>query len=73
MSQEPNENEEVKQGRVIESMPNTHFKIQYKDGTTALAYLGGKMRVHKIRVLVGDMVETVSDVRGGKGRIVKRL
>lgn len=69
----PNENEEVKQGRVIESMPNTHFKIQFKDGTTGLGYLGGKMRVHKIRVLVGDMVETISDVRGGKARIVKRL
>jgi translation initiation factor IF-1 len=68
-----NENEELKQGRVVEAMPNAHFKIQYKDGTTGLGYLGGKMRIHKIKVLVGDMVETINDIRGGKGRIVKRL
>jgi translation initiation factor IF-1 len=67
------DNEETKQGRVIEAMPNTHFKIQYKDGKTLIGYLGGKMRIHKIKVLVGDMVETISDIRGGKARIVKRL
>jgi translation initiation factor IF-1 len=68
-----NEHEEMKQGRVIEAMPNTHFKIQYKDGKTEIGYLAGKMKVFKIRVLVGDNVETISDMRGGKARIVKRL
>jgi translation initiation factor IF-1 len=65
--------EETKQGRVIEAMPNAHFKIRYKDNTEGIGYLAGKMKVFKIRVLVGDMVEAVVDRRGGKGRIVKRL
>jgi translation initiation factor IF-1 len=68
-----NENEIIKQGRVIEAMPNAHFKIKYKEGETDIGYLAGKMKVFKIRVLVGDNVETVVDVRGGKARIVKRL
>jgi len=38
-----------------------------------LAYLGGKMRMHRIKVLIGDSVEVVLDSYGGKGRIVKRL
>lgn len=65
--------EETKQGRVIEAMPNAHFKIRYKDNSEGIGYLAGKMKVFKIRVLVGDMVEAVVDRRGGKGRIVKRL
>ena len=38
-----------------------------------LAYLSGKMRMHRIKVLIGDSVEVVIDPYGGKGRIVKRL
>jgi len=38
-----------------------------------LAYLSGKMRMHRIKVLIGDSVEIVLDPYGGKGRIVKRL
>lgn len=46
------------------------------DGATGgeiLAYLSGKMRMHRIKVLIGDGVEVVLDPYGGKGRIVKRL
>jgi len=42
-------------------------------GGEILAYLGGKMRMHRIKVLIGDKVEVVLDSYGGKGRIVKRL
>ncbi len=38
-----------------------------------LAYLAGKMRLHRIRVLMGDSVEMVLDPYGGKARIVRRL
>ena len=38
-----------------------------------LAYLAGKMRLHRIRVLVGDSVEMVLDPYGGRARIVRRL
>ncbi len=62
-----------KRGRVIEALPDAHFRIQNDDGTTQVAYLGGKMKMFKIRVLVGDVVETEADIRGGKGRVVKRV
>lgn len=42
-------------------------------GGEILAYLGGKMRMHRIKVLIGDSVEMALDPYGGKGRIVKRL
>ena len=38
-----------------------------------LAYLAGKMRLHRIRVLVGDQVEMILDPYGGRARIVRRL
>ncbi len=64
-------------GVVTESLPSTLFrvKIKEKDGEEKeiLAYLSGKMRMHRIKVLIGDSVEVVLDEYGGKGRIVKRL
>lgn len=58
---------------VLEALPNTLFKIQTTSGDEMLAYLAGKMRMHRIKVIVGDKVEVVLDPYGGKGRIVKRL
>ncbi|MDP2652344.1 MAG: hypothetical protein Q8O94_04355 [bacterium] len=43
------------------------------EGELLLAYLAGKMRLHRIRVLMGDQVEMVLDPYGGKARIVRRL
>ena len=67
------ENLEIKKGIVAEALPNTLFKVSL-DGEEGeqLAYLSGKMRLHKIRVLVGDHVEMVIDSYGGKARIIKR-
>jgi translation initiation factor IF-1 len=65
-------------GIVTEALPSTLFRVKL-DGKTEedqkeiLAYLGGKMRMHRIKVLIGDSVEIVLDPYGGKGRIVKRL
>lgn len=59
-------------GTVVEALPNTHFRVQVDDNIL-LAYLSGKMRLHRIRVLVGDKVEVLLDNYGGKGRIIKRL
>lgn len=44
-----------------------------REDTLVLAYLAGRMRLHRIRVLVGDRVEVLLDRYGGKGRITKRL
>jgi translation initiation factor IF-1 len=64
---------DVVEGRVVEALPSTLFRVQTADGKEILSYLGGRMRVHKIKVLVGDRVSVQVDPYGGKGRIIKRL
>lgn len=64
---------EVVSGIVVEALPNTLFKVETGPDTQILAYLAGKMRLHRIRVLVGDRVEVLLDSYGGKGRIIRRL
>ncbi len=60
-------------GVVVEALPNTFFKVRRDDtGEEMLTYLSGKMRLHRIRVLVGDKVIFELEPYGGKGRIVKR-
>ena len=60
-------------GTVEEALPDTLFRVMLDDGSTTLAYLAGKMRKFRIRVLVGDKVGMVIDPYGGKARITKRL
>lgn len=61
-------------GIVLEAFPNTLFKVKLdSDGGEILAYLSGKMRLNRIRVLIGDKVMIELDKYGGKGRIVKRF
>lgn len=60
-------------GTVIEALPNTLFRVEVPSSAAILAYLSGKMRLHRIRVLVGDKVEVWLDPYGGKGRIIRRL
>lgn len=63
----------VVSGVVVEALPNTMFKVKLdQDGNELLCYLAGKMRLHRIRVLVGDKVTVVPDQYGGKGRIIRR-
>ncbi len=59
-------------GTVVEALPNTLFRVDIGDGKINLSYLSGKMRMHRIKVLVGDRVEVLIDPYGGKGRIIKR-
>ena len=69
-------------GVVIESLPNIMFRVkldhstgsgQAGDSEEVLSYLSGKMRLHRIRVLVGDKVLLELEPYGGKARIIKRL
>lgn len=60
-------------GVVEEVLPNSLFRVRMPSGELLLAYLAGKMRLHRIRVLVGDQVELVTDPYGGRARIVRRL
>lgn len=60
-------------GTVEEALPNTLFRVRVQDtDEVILAYLAGKMRKFRIKVLVGDTVGMVSDPYGGKARITKR-
>jgi len=61
------------QGTVSEALPNTLFRVVLDTGESVLCYLAGKMRLHRIKVLVGDKVLVLLDPYGGKGRITRRL
>ena len=79
MSDIKNEKILTARGQITEALPSTLFRVNIEgsgtssDGKEILAYLSGKMRMHRIKVLIGDYVEIVLDPYGGKGRIVKRL
>lgn len=64
---------ELAEGIVEEALPNTFFRVKLKSGDLVLAYLAGKMRMYRIKVLVGDAVRLEIDSYGGKARIVQRL
>lgn len=57
---------------VLEALPNAMFRVRFQDGTVQVAYLSGKMKLHRIKVLIGDTVHVLLEPYGGKGRIVKR-
>ena len=44
------------EGTVVETLPNTTFKVELENGHTVEARVSGKMRMNKIRILPGDTV-----------------
>jgi len=60
-------------GVVTEALPNAQFKVKVGPDQEVLAYLAGRMRLHRIRVLIGDRVELILDSYGGRGRITRRF
>ena len=64
---------EVVEGVIEEALPNTLFRVLLPDGKVTLAYLAGKMRLHRIKVLVGDRVQVQLDPYGGRSRIIRRI
>jgi len=67
------ENPPAVTGIVTEALPDTLFKVRLEDRSELLSFLAGKMRINRIRVLIGDRVLLEKDPYGGKGRIIKRL
>ena len=63
---------ELVEGIVDEALPNTLFRVKLQNGETILAYLAGKMRLHRIKVLVGDRVTLQLDPYGGRARVTRR-
>jgi len=72
MNQEKN-NGNITIGVVTEALPNAFFRVDLGNDQIIISYLAGKMRLHRIKVLVGDRVEVLLDPYGGKGRIIRRL
>ncbi|MFP5344835.1 MAG: translation initiation factor IF-1 [Gammaproteobacteria bacterium] len=44
------------EGTVIETLPNTMFRVKLDNGHVVTAHISGKMRKHYIRILTGDKV-----------------
>lgn len=61
-------------GRVEEALPGLSFRVKLSDeDREVIAYLAGKLKLHRIRVLPGDEVLMEMSPDGHRGRIVRRL
>ena len=61
------------QGTVLETLPNTMFRVELENGHVVTAHISGKMRKHYIRILTGDNVTVqLTPYDLSKGRIVFR-
>ncbi|OED38873.1 translation initiation factor IF-1 [Chromatiales bacterium (ex Bugula neritina AB1)] len=61
------------EGTVVDTLPNTMFRVELENGHIVTAHISGKMRKHYIRILTGDKVTvemTPYDLT--KGRITYR-
>lgn len=63
------------EGKVLEALPGLLFKVQMNpDEREVLAHLGGKLKLHHIRVIPGDtVVVEFTPYDNSRGRIVRRL
>ena len=60
-------------GKVVESLPNTIFKVKLENGHVVTAHISGKIRKNYIRILNGDQVKVeISPYDLTKGRITYR-
>lgn len=63
-----------REGVVIEALPNAFFKVLLDDGKEVTGFLSGKMRLNRIKILLGDKVSLeMTPYDEKKGRIVYRL
>jgi len=71
----PKDKEIVKlEGKIIDNLPNTTFKVKLDNDHEILAHISGRMRVNYIRLIPGDKVLVeMSPYDLTKGRIVQRL
>ncbi len=61
------------EGTVIETLPNTTFKVRLDNGHELLAHISGKLRMHYIKILPGDKVKLeISPYDLNRGRITWR-
>ena len=61
------------EGKVLEALPNAAFRVEIEGGHIVEAYISGKMRMHYIRIVPGDIVQVeLSQYDLKRGRIVYR-
>ena len=61
------------EGTVIETLPNTNFKVELENGHQILAHISGKLRMNYIKILPGDKVRVeISPYDLSRGRITWR-
>ena len=61
------------QATVVEALPNAVFRVELENGHQLVTHVSGKMRMHYIRILPGDIVTVeISPYDLSKGRIVYR-
>ncbi|MFT5351756.1 MAG: translation initiation factor IF-1 [Planctomycetota bacterium] len=61
------------EGTVVETLPNTMFRVELENGHIITAHISGKMRKHYIRILTGDKVTVeMTPYDLSKGRITFR-
>lgn len=61
------------QGKVVQALANTQFKVKLDNGHEVLAHIAGKMRKNFIRILPGDIVTVeITPYDLTKGRITYR-
>ena len=60
-------------GTIIEALSNAMFRVELENGHVITAHISGKMRMHYIKLLVGDQVDMeISPYDLTKGRIIYR-
>ena len=60
-------------GEVVDTLPNTTFKVKLENGHVVIAHISGKMRKNYIRILTGDKVKVeLTRYDLSKGRITYR-
>ena len=61
------------EGTVIDTLPNTNFKVELENGHQILAHISGKLRMNYIKILPGDKVKVeLSPYDLSRGRITWR-
>ncbi len=64
------------EGKVVETLPNTTFRVELENGHVVTAHISGKMRKHYIRILTGDKVTvelTPYDLQQGSHHLPRPL
>lgn len=69
----PKEDHIEMEGTVIETLPNTMFRVELENGHIVTAHISGRMRKHYIKILTGDkVIVEMTPYDLNKGRITYR-